>query len=131
MSDSDLLGLPAPDDGQPHESTGGQAAGSAGRSQRRGFRSIEECLAALDQLPGMLLMGVITAAQLNAIRGALRDNIAVQQRTASGAAAAPMDHAVLRRLREDPELMNLMAPLLTADQIAWLMGASAKDEIHG
>ena len=82
----------------------------------------------LDQLPGMVATGVIAPAQANAIRGALRDVIAVHQRNAGASPmAATIDRDMLERLRHDPQMMNMMAPLLTPDQIAELMGSTTDD----
>jgi hypothetical protein len=124
MSEIEPLGLPSPSD----EPTKGQAdhdprRSATGQSRQRRTRSVEECHHALDQLPGMVATGVITPVQANAIRGALRDVIAVHQRNpGTSPMAASIDCDMLERLRRDPKLMNAMAPLLTPDQIATLMG---------
>ncbi len=126
MSDLELVGLPSPTE----EPTSGEAdhdprRSATGQSRQRRIRSVEECHHALDQLPGMVAMGVIAPAQANAIRGALRDVIAVHQRNAGASPmAATIDRDMLERLRHDPQMMNMMAPLLTPDQIAELMGST-------
>ena len=120
MSDHEPLGLPSPNDRGP--------SAAESRSRARRVRTIDECLEALDQLPGMVAMGIIRPAQANAIRGVLHEIIAQHRHAAtSDASIAPLDGDLLARLREDPRLMNLLEPLLTTDQIAALMGGSSDD----
>jgi hypothetical protein len=85
-------------------------------------------LAALDQLPGLVAMGVLTPAQANAISRILINIIAVQQRTAGGAAAAPLTPALHERFRQDPQLMDDLEFLLSADQLASVMRDSPEEE---
>jgi hypothetical protein len=50
------------------------------------------------------------------------------QRAASGSpTVATIDRNLLGRLRHDPQLMNMLAPLLTPEQIAELMGSTTGD----
>jgi hypothetical protein len=120
MSDHEPPGLPSPND------RGSSAAESRSRASR--VRSIEECLQALDQLAGMIALGIIRPAQANAIRGVLHEIIAQHRQAAtSDASVAALDGDLLARLREDPSLMNLLEPLLTTDQIATLLGGSSDD----
>ena len=123
MSESQPLGLPSPDDKSEPEKEDQSKSGSAkSRAQPDRFGTLEECISALDRLPALVLLGVITPSQANAARGALRDRIAIHLRSqgASGS-AAPINHGLLEQLRQHPELMNLMEPFLTSEQIAELM----------
>jgi len=134
MSDNNLLGLPAPGGDEAPQSTSGSAAGSAGRSSRRrarrvhNVRSVADCLAALDQLPGLVAMGVLTPAQASAMSRIFMNIIAAQQRTASGAAAAPLTPAARERFRLDPQLADDLGCVLSAEQLASVMCDSAEDE---
>jgi hypothetical protein len=120
MSDQEPLNLPSPNDRGP------SAAESRSRAPR--VRTIDECLEALNQLPGMVAMGIIRPSQANAIRAVLHEIIAQHRHAAtSDASVAALDGDLLARLRQDPRLMNLLEPLLTTDQIAALMGVSSHD----
>jgi hypothetical protein len=127
MSEVETLGLPSPGE---DPTTNGQADHdpgrySNGRSRQRNVRSAEECLNVLDHLAGMVAMGLITPARANAIRALMHEILAYHQRSASGpSTATPLDRDMLERLRRDPQLMNMMAPLLTPEQIAELMGST-------
>jgi hypothetical protein len=70
MSEIEPLGLPSPSD----EPTNGQAdhdrpQSETSRSRPRRVRSDEELLFTLDQLAGLVALGVMAPAQANAIRG--------------------------------------------------------------
>ena len=126
MPDFEQLGLPSPSD----EPTGGQADHASGRangwSGPRKIRTPEECLSVLDQLAGLVVLGHITPARANTIRGLMHEMLAFYQYSSSGSTAAmPIDGDMLERLRNDPQLMNMMAPLFTKEQITELMGNSS------
>jgi hypothetical protein len=125
MPDVEQLGLPSPSDEPTGGQTGFDPRHSNGQPRHRTVRSAAECLAALDQLAGMVAMGLVTPARANTIRALMHEILAYHQRSASGPSAAiPMDGEMVERLRNDPKLLNMMAPLFTAEQIAMLMGAS-------
>jgi hypothetical protein len=101
-----------------------QQRGSARR--RRGdlsFATEEDCLAALSRLPGLITMGLITTAQANAIRGTYATILQHHHHSAQGDAAQQTlaDEDVLTMLRANPELLNMLEPFLTDDQIAMAM----------
>jgi hypothetical protein len=117
-------GLPSPENSATDGRESTSQSASAGRS-RFPVRSVEECLSMLDQLPGMIATRLITPSQANSIRSAINDILAFHQRSLGGSATkAVLDSDLLARLRREPQLMNMLAPLLTAEQIATLMGVS-------
>src|SRR5262245_19448915 len=108
MSDA-IPALPSPEDYAGNEAPVDERTKADRGSRPRPVRSVEDCLRALDQLPGMVAMGLLRPAQANAIRGVLRDMIQFQQRAAGNSAAnMPLSDDLLQRLRKEPELMNLM-----------------------
>jgi hypothetical protein len=124
MSEPEKLGLPAPSDKpQNGQEDHDPARPETGRTRQRRVRSAAECLQALDQLAGLLALGLVPPAQANAIRATLHEILAHHRSSSdSSSNARPMDRDMLERLRNDPKLMNMMASQLTADQIAYLMG---------
>jgi hypothetical protein len=58
----------------------------------------------------------------------LNSIITVLERTASGSSAAPLKTSLRERLRKDPQLIDDLEFLFTADQLASLMGDSPEEE---
>jgi hypothetical protein len=84
--------------------------------------SLAQCLETLAQLSGLVALGMLKPAQANHIRGNLREILQYHYRQLGGSgAAAVADHNVLELLRQSPELMNLMTPILTDAQVAMVM----------
>ena len=77
-------------------------------------------------IAGMVALGMLKPAQANAIRASYREILQHHQRTQSlnqSGAIADMD--VLALMQKDPSILNMLAPLLTAEQLAMVM------ELHG
>jgi hypothetical protein len=125
MAESDLLGLPGPELEPDPEPEPQAAAGTSRRTRRRATPSIEDCLYQLSQLPGLIATGLLTSAQANAISRALTAILAYHaQAQASTPSGAQLDVDLRARLRDDPQLMHMLEPLLSDEQISLLMGAS-------
>ena len=99
---------------------------SAGR-QRSGARQrtapdSDACLDGLGRLPGLIVMGLVTTAQANAIRGVYGTILQQHHRTQTGRDQSQLDDAdVMAMLRDNPGLLSMLAPLLTDEQIAAIM----------
>jgi len=91
----------------------------------------QACLLRLAQLPGLVALRMLTPSQANVMRGVYRDILQEHRssQTAGGQQALP-DATVLELARTSPEVVNLLAPLLTDEQVAALMRAS-KDGCDG
>jgi len=116
-----------------HDQTGnagdpGGAGGAGGaegprRARRRRNNTVptaEQCLHQLGQLPGLIAMGVIKPAQASAIRATLGEILRDHRRTAA-AGGAIGDDQVEQLLGQSPEVLNLIAPLLTDAQLDKVM----------
>jgi hypothetical protein len=119
-----------PDDGDQHPEEA-RAHRSQGTAKRRHVASEEECLAALSGLPAMVALGMLSTAKANTIRGtytAILQHLRQKQTSANrgGVNDDVLDDLLLRH----PELANLLAPLLSEEQIASIM-ARAKDGSRG
>jgi hypothetical protein len=92
------------------------------RRGRPRIASEENCLAALTQLGSLATLGMLTTAQVNAIRGIYSTLLQYHQRQQSGPArTVGNEQELVRQLRKNPELANLLEPLLTKEQIEMLL----------
>jgi len=103
--------------------------GGAGTRRRADIRSAEECVAALGQLPGLITMGLLSPAQANAIARSLREVLRYHetQRAEAATGTTVHDDDLLRAVRENPQVLGLIEPLLTDAQVDMLM-REATDE---
>lgn len=140
MSNDNKLCLPGPDDRNQENSAGPESAGEPGGPQggtgsergnrrkdsrdaaghsRRPIPSVDELLANLKHLAGLVALGLMPPARANAIRANLVEILRWHGRApAAGEGPRLADDDVLAMLRERPELLKVIEPLLTAEQIA-------------
>jgi hypothetical protein len=103
---------PAPEDAHAADH------GSDRRRTKLHVLSEDECLAALTQIPRMLLLGLITSRDANAMRSAVHAILQHhQKRQAGGNAPSVDDPRLVAALRANPDLASCLAPLLTDEQI--------------
>jgi hypothetical protein len=125
-----LIPTPAGDDPQetdPRKAGGDREnkAGPQGSEKTRRARprvpSLEECLTAMHQLAGLVAMGLLKPAQANTIRASFREILQFHMRSARTAEQGISNADVMSVLRKNPGLVNLLAPILTDEQIAMVM----------
>jgi hypothetical protein len=139
MSD---LALPPPDrddallSSAPESAGRGQREKSAGSRQRKRRRStgtatftMEDILAQLNSLKGMVAAGWITPAQANAITRILQLMMqSLQQGGPRRAASAIPDEILADLARKDPAILDLLAPFLTDEQFDAILADHVKDD---
>ena len=111
---------------------GGQrrrTAGRRGADKRRGYPDEEQCLAAIARLAGLVAMGLLTTSKANSIRASFAE-ILRWHRAAKGSREQQRleDADLIGLLRTNPELLAMLEPLLTEDQIEMLTREAAVDE---
>jgi hypothetical protein len=114
---------------EPDKNTNRGADPSRGDSRARNKRrrrkgsglSREECLAMLSQLPNLVLLKVLSPAQANSIRGVLHTILQTNHGSQPTGTTAAANDDLLRTLRERPELLQLIEPLLTDETFNMLM----------
>ena len=136
------LMLPGPDDsgtgkiGCEHgqgESCDNAAGARASRRRRQrhskkpGVPSENDCLLAIAQVAGLVAMGLLKVGQANAIRAAYRDILSHHKGKAKEAEKSLSNSDVMDLLKKDPKLVNLLAPLLTSEQLDMVMNAGDED----
>jgi beta-phosphoglucomutase-like phosphatase (HAD superfamily) len=128
--------LPTPND----DDSSSRADASEGRSKRRrrGARQksqsqepipgANDCLRLLHRLGGMVALGLITPSQAGVLRGIYQTILQHHQRRESAPQQAFGGAEFMDKLRADPDLVNLLAPFLTNDQLNELLGEGGPDE---
>ena len=111
------LNLPAPSSGE--NGPKGKAKSQGGKKR---IPSREECLYAIHQLAGLVALGMLTSAQANSIRASYREILKHHDRAHVAAGGAGLaDGNVLELARNHPEILSMLEPLLTDEQIAMVM----------
>jgi len=111
---------------------GGQrrrTAGSRRADSRRGYPGEEQCLAAIARLAGLVAIGMLKPSQANSIRASFAEILRFH-RAAKGAREQQRleDADLIGLLRTNPELLAMLEPLLTEDQIDMLTREAAANE---
>lgn len=134
------LALPGPDgpenddDSNPQDQAQTSKRARRRRSPRRGqpknnarnIPSAEACLAALAQLPGLVALKYLTPAEANAVRGVYQAILQHHQK-ARAASIQPgiADADLLEIARANPEILSMLEPLLTDEQMDLILGDNA------
>ena len=135
------LMIPGPGGAEPEKTGHKQAQGKNGgggagadashdsrqrHSKKRGIPSENDCLLAIAQVAGLAAMGLLKVGQANAVRAAYRDILSHHKSKAKEAEKSPSNSDVMDLLRKDPKLLNLLAPLMTSEQIDMVMNAGKR-----
>jgi hypothetical protein len=147
MSDDEPLCLPNPE--TPNSSPGDrrdeeQAQTSGGANSRAGQRRTrarphpgrtptpEECLAALGALPGLVALGLMSTARANSIRGAYAEILRWHGHARGQRDEGRLtDDDVLALARSNPEILSMIEPLLTDEQIEMVTGGATEQTNDG
>ena len=105
-----------------------------GQQSRRKAPKLPEahdCLAALGALPGLMLANLVTTSQANSMKGIYGTILQQLNRSQTGRKQGQViTPDLMQILRDSPELIDMIAPLLTDEQISILM-KEAQDEQDG
>lgn len=131
--------LPGPDDDDPDDSNEptdepsedrSRSRGSRGSSGPRGSRhrrqssilSEIECLKQLQDLSGLVAIGVMAPSRANTIRANLKETLTYHRRNQSSPDGQKLPDAdVLKLARENPEYLSMLEPFLTDEQLDIVM----------
>ncbi|MBW3596972.1 MAG: hypothetical protein KY475_06820 [Planctomycetes bacterium] len=96
--------------------------GARGRRHDRVIPTAEDCLDAMARLPGLLTLGVLNSAQVNAIRAIYAGILQYHQRSQARDERQGISNAdVIELMRSNPAILSMLEPLLTDEQIAMVM----------
>lgn len=116
--------IPNADDESQHH----QNNESHQRRQQAPIPDLETCLRAIGQLPGLVALRLLTPAQANAIRASYREILQHHQQSVNRSSQNGISDASLLDLaRQRPEIVSMLEPLLTDDQIDLVMKAREGD----
>ena len=126
--------MPGPEDSEPkkigceHGRTDNHDAGADRRRQQQRQRakkpeipSEEDCLGAIVQVARLVALGLLETAQANAIRASFREILLFHRSKAKEAEKGIANVEVLDVLRKDPKLLSLFEPLLSQEQVDWVL----------
>jgi hypothetical protein len=111
----------------------GRQQDQGGGSRKPSIPDPNACLAALAQMPGMVAFKLITPAQSNAMRAPLEAILRQHNWTATRAGQSEGRIAnvdLMELARRNPEVLNMLAPVLTEEQITMVMKTTT-DGSHG
>jgi hypothetical protein len=127
-NDMDELSIPEP------ESSGDKASHRTGGKKTRhqkpsdssaSIPSVEKCRRALDSIPKLVALGLLTPPQANSMRASYEALLKDLRREESGTPKAAVDRKGLKDiaeiLRKSPELARYFEPILDDDQIKSLL----------
>jgi hypothetical protein len=89
--------------------------------------SKKELLVKLEHLAGCVAMGVVSSPKANSMRGIYATMLSHLDDAAAVSAGALSDEDVLKTLRERPELLKFIKPMLTKEQVALIMREAPND----
>jgi hypothetical protein len=117
------------DDQKPgnDRNVGGDHQNRPGYREKPSIPSLEDCLRAMAQLAGLIAMGLLKPSEANAIRAAYREILQHHKSRAKEVEKTLANADVMEVLRKDPQLLGLLEPLLTPEQVAMVMQTAEDD----
>jgi hypothetical protein len=100
---------------------GGDHQNRPGYREKPSIPTLEDCLRAMAQLAGLVAMGLLKSSEANAIRGAYREILQHHKSEAKQSETSLSNADVMEVLRKDPQVLSLLEPLLTPEQVAMVM----------
>jgi hypothetical protein len=132
--------IPGPDGAEPQKNGNPEAQGDEdgaaaddrqrhpNRAKHDSIPSETDCLRAIAHVAGLVAMGLLEPAQGNSIRASYREILAHYKSKAKEAEKSLSNADVMDLLRKDPKLLNLLAPLLTGEQLDMVMNVDDEDK---
>jgi hypothetical protein len=87
-----------------------------------------EILHKLDQMPGLIAMGLLPPARANSMRGVYQTILSNSNDSSLGGAAAIANEDLLAILRSQPDLIKVLKPFLTKEQMDLIVREAANDQ---
>jgi hypothetical protein len=118
----------ATDDREDRENQGNGHRQKRQRRHKPSFRSREELMAMLNELPGMIVAGIISIAESNAIRSVIKVMLDELDRAGGATQSSKMPDSMANKLRQDPELLEWIESFLTDQQFDEIVKGMTDDE---
>jgi hypothetical protein len=98
------------------------ASTSSSRRRRKGhILTPDDCRRMLGQLPSLITLKMISPAQANAITRALQTLLAESRASQASGPAKVADENLIALLRVQPDVLEMVEPLLTDEQVDQIM----------
>ena len=91
--------------------------GTSGSRRPRRMPELLDLLAKLEQLPGMVLLGLITPAQANVVQRSVNKLIDVVMHSQTSPSSVVHPAGLIDACRRDPQLIAIIEPLLSDGQL--------------
>jgi hypothetical protein len=124
-----------PAESAAHSTDEGARPNSEDASQRQSRRrqpgqvlDLQQCLAGISQLPGMLALGLLKPAAANSMRGALKDLLDHHREDRQPASGTVATDDMIAAIRKDPTLLNWLEKMLTDEQFDLVMKAVQEEQ---
>lgn len=113
-------------DHNDHNASGNGPGQSKSNTKNR-IPSIEEIVAKLEQLSGLVIMNVISPAKAAIVQRNLRTILDVHHRGVASKSSVLPEEALVELCQRDPRAVELLAPFLTDEQLQRLMAWVTRD----
>jgi hypothetical protein len=129
--------LPPPDPPNPDEASGGAPQDESQNPQthyqrrarkRPAIPSVEEIMATLVELNGLVLTGLVSTDKAIVINRNLRTVLDAQLKKRHGEPTREVGAGLVDLCRANPSVLNLLEPFLTEDQLKCLLDQIREDE---
>lgn len=115
--------------GQPDDRSGGEENGGAEESRPRSRRpgayhvpSLEEIYSRIERVAGMIALGLMAPKAGAVLLSCLREMLKYHQNRSSPAGSSRIpDESLFEMAKKTPEILSMIEPLLTEDQVALVM----------
>ena len=113
---------------QPRDGHASQQGSPRSQRTRGKVPNENDCLEALAALPGLITMKMVSTSQANSMRGIFKTILDHHRKNAAhGDQPHLADDDFQTLLQTNPEMFNMLEPLLTDAQIDMIMRQEAKD----
>jgi hypothetical protein len=97
------------------------------RPQKPPILTADDIRRMMAQLLKLLALGSITTSNANSMKGILSELLKDACRAERDGSAPAMNDDLMQRLKDSPELLEFAMPLLSADQLAKIVGVDDED----
>jgi hypothetical protein len=118
--------LPPPPAGDADRQEGPDSSARKRPNSKPKLPSVDELLDKILKLSGPLLMGLMTTSQANIILKTLKIALDMHTKSMNQQAVQGLPHEVLiELLKSRPELVKMLEPYLSDEQVQWILGQEA------
>ena len=120
--------LPRPKAEQTKDPNEEPSSSSSSHNQKTSkLPSVDELLEKILTVNGLVGLGLLTTSKANTILRGFQTVLAAQMKKGQAGGVQSINQEMLTELiKENPKVLNMLAPLLTEEQVAWAMRAAGE-----